>query len=209
MSWASFGSVWPQAEFIDRYAFDPLLTHELFNSVSSLSQWFSFFSRAVIAQFIHVDWFHLVGNAAYFFVFGVRVERRVGTFFLILATVLIGTLAYALPALLSLQSGLVVAGGSGAVSGVLGLYWVVCSKEPIGFWLPLGMVPQKFKLPAWLLLGSWFGVQLIFALNATTYATVAVAAHLSGFLFGLIFGGLFRVFESRQRSSKNKGFYYV
>ena len=209
MAWAFLGTDWSQAEFIDRFAFDPLSVRELLNSVLSPSQWLAFFSRTITAQFIHVDAFHLLGNVAYFFVFGVRVERRVGPVFLVLATVLIGALAYALPALLALQSGLVVAGASGAVSGVLGLYLVVCSKEPIGFWLPLGVVPQQFKLPAWLLLGSWFGVQLIFALNATTYATVAVAAHLSGFLVGLVSGGLFKAFEFKQRSSKHKGFYYV
>lgn len=209
MAWGFWASDWPQAALIDRFAFDPLSVRELFNSVSGLSQWPSFFSRAITAQFVHVDWIHLLGNAAYFFVFGVRVERRVGPVILVLATILIGALAYTLPALLSLQSGLVVAGASGAVSGILGLYWVVCSKEPVGFWLPLGLVPQLFKLPAWLLLGSWFGVQLIFALHATTYSTVAVGAHLSGFLLGLVSGGLFRMYELRQRSRKHRGFHYV
>lgn len=209
MFWAMLGADLPRPDLIDRFAFDPFSTHDLFDSVLSVSQWLSFVSNTITAQFIHVDWFHLLGNVAYFFVFGVRVERQVGCIFLVVATVLMGALAYALPALLSLQSGVVVAGASGAVSGILGLYLVVCTKEPIGFWLPLGLVPQSFKLPAWMLIGSWLAVQLIFALNATTYATVAVATHMSGFLLGLVAGGLFRLFELRQRSSKHRGFHYV
>jgi len=209
MAWAFLGTDWPHSELIDRFAFDPLSVHELPKSSLSLSQWFSFLSQVITAQFVHLDWFHLLGNLAYFFVFGIRVERRVGPGFLVTATLLIGALGYTLPALFSLQSGVVVAGSSGAVSGILGLYLLVCSKQAIGLWLPLGLVPQRLKLPAWVLIGSWFVVQLIYMFDATTCSTVAVATHLTGFVVGLMVGGLFRVFEYRRRSSEYEGFHHV
>lgn len=209
MAWSFLGTDLARDDWIDRWAFDPSLVYSLFNSLGDGAQWLALLSRVFTAQFVHVDWAHLLGNVAYFFVFGVKVERRVGFIFLVSSTVVIGALAYAVPALLDLQLGVIVAGASGAVSGILGLYLVVCSREPVGLWLPLGLVPQLFKLPAWVVIGSWFAVQLIFALNATSYSSVAVASHLSGFLVGLAFGGLFRVFDARKPSNKRTSFNYV
>lgn len=210
MAWSFIGIPEPRDEWIDRWAFDPLLAHvALHSDWHGGSHWMAFSWRTITAQFVHVDWIHLLGNVAYFFVFGVQVERRVGFVYLVLSTVLAGALAYALPAWLGLQPSVIVAGASGAVSGILGLYLLVCSREPVGIWLPLGLVPQFFKLSAWVVIGSWFAVQLIFALNATTYPTVAVASHFSGFLVGLGLGLLFRAIERRQHSGYRKRVNYV
>lgn len=210
MGWSFAGIEVPRSDWIDQWAFDPSLIDYLFYySLWDGTQWLTLGLRAFAAQFVHVDWMHLLGNVAYFFVFGVRVERCVGFIFLLASTLIIGALAYALPALVGLQLGVIVAGASGAVSGILGLYLVVCSREPVGIWLPLGLVPQFFRLPAWVVIGSWLAVQLVFALNATTYSTVAVASHLSGFLVGLSLGGLFRAMDVGPNSSNRKRFSHV
>ncbi|HEY7906994.1 MAG TPA: rhomboid family intramembrane serine protease [Wenzhouxiangella sp.] len=209
MVWSFVWVVEPRGDWIDRWAFDPSLVDFSPDTFWNGSQWMALSMRVITAQFVHVDWIHLLGNVAYFFVFGVQVERRVGFVFLLLSTLMIGGLGYAAPAFFDLQADVIVAGASGAVSGMLGLYLVVCSREPVGIWLPLGLVPQRFKLPAWVLIGSWLAVQLIFALNATTYPTVAVASHFSGFVAGLSFGVLFRAVNGGQQSSHRKRFHYV
>ncbi len=205
MAWSVAGTALSQDAWIALWAFDPSLVDALWQSPWNWAVWWAIIGRVFSAQFVHIDWTHLLGNVAYFFVFGVQVERRMGFIFLLSSALLIGALAYALPVMLGLQSEVIVAGASGAVSGILGLYLMVCSRDAIPLWLPLGLVPQFFTLPAWVLVGSWLAVQLIFALNATTYATVAVATHLSGFVAGFILGGLYQVFVLEQRSRKRKG----
>jgi len=196
---AGLGDGWSvRKDWIVRWGFDPLLVRQvgIDGLVSDLS---ALAGRTISAQFVHLDWWHLLGNAAYVVVFGSQVERVVGPIGLILSALAIGALAYVIPAALDQQGMMVVAGSSGAVSGILGMYLVLCAKSSIGLWLPLGLVFQFIRIPAWALIVSWLAVQLIFASNASSYPTVAVESHIAGFVAGLVFGFVARRMVAQRR----------
>lgn len=139
------------------------------------------------SMFLHAGWLHLVGNMLFLLVFGNNVEDRLGRFkFLIfyLATGYVAAYGFALA-----NPDLVVplVGASGAVSGVLGAYLIlyprarVWSLVPILLFLPL-------RLPAWLVLGTWFVLQYLYATGSgvSDGGSVAYLAHIIGFVVGIV-----------------------
>jgi membrane associated rhomboid family serine protease len=148
----------------------------------------------VTSMFMHVSWFHILGNMLYLAIFGNNVEDsfgRLGYLGFYLAgglaatvtqtavTLLFGTAADAREANL---------GASGAIAAVLGAYIVLYPRARI-FGL-VGWIPVR--LPAWLCLGLWFGLQLFSGDFAVTHPDktggggVAFFAHIGGFVFGVV-----------------------
>jgi membrane associated rhomboid family serine protease len=76
-------------------------------------------------------------------------------------------------------------GASGAISGVLGAYLVLYPRVPVNVLIPIFIFIQIVKLPAYMVLLIWIGLQL---LNASTgmETGVAVWAHIGGFVAGLV-----------------------
>ena len=140
---------------------------------------------ALTAAFVHGGWLHLLGNMLFLFVFGNNVEDRLGRVrFLLFYGVCALAAAYGF-ALTDPGSQTPVVGASGAVAGVLGAYLVLFPRAKVWalltflFFLPV-------RLPAWLVLGSWFVLQLAFSSGAGVTATgdVAYWAHVIGFALG-------------------------
>ena len=135
--------------------------------------------------FLHAGWIHLLGNMLYLWIFGNNVEDRLGhvRFLLFyLACGVIATLAFAVP---NATSPVTLVGASGAIAGVLGAYLVlfpgarVTVLVPFLFFLPL-------RLPALLVLGAWFLLQLGEVRVADMAGSgVAYLAHVAGFLAGM------------------------
>ena len=92
-----------------------------------------------------------------------------------------------------------VVGASGAISGVLGAYFVLFPGRKVVTLIPLFIVFFTVQLPAVVILGYWFAIQFIsgFAtLRGPQGPGVAFWAHIGGFIVGLV---LVRAFEPRQR----------
>jgi membrane associated rhomboid family serine protease len=142
---------------------------------------------AVTAMFLHGGWLHLLGNLLFLFVFGNNVEDRFGRLRYLLWYLGWGLFATYAFALTMPGSTSVVVGASGAIAGVLGAYFVlfprarVISLVPFFFFLPA-------PLPAWLVLGSWFVLQWVYAngTGVTHGSGVAYLAHVAGFVAGLL-----------------------
>jgi membrane associated rhomboid family serine protease len=149
---------------------------------------------ALTAMFLHGGWLHLLGNMLFLYVFGNNVEDRFGRLRFLLWYLGWGVVATYGFALLNPASTTAVVGASGAIAGVLGAYFVlfprvrVLSLVPIVFFIPM-------RLPAWLVLGSWFVLQWLYASGAgvTTGSGVAYAAHVAGFVAGVLVGRRHRV----------------
>ncbi len=148
---------------------------------------------AFTAIFVHGGWLHLLGNMLFLYVFGNNVEDQLGRLrYLIfyLAAGLVATYAFAL--LTARGSTQPLVGASGAIAGVLGAYlWLfprakVISLVPFLLFLP-------FRLPAWIVLGTWFVLQWLYAQGAGVSGEtgVAYAAHVAGFIFGFVVAVLF------------------
>lgn len=140
----------------------------------------------LFAMFLHGGWLHLLGNMLFLFVFGNNVEDRLGRVRYLLFYLVCGyAAAYAFAAFYAGSEETLV-GASGAVAGVLGAYLVmfprarVLSLVPIIFFIPL-------RLPAWLVLGSWFLLQYAYfrGTGVGGGAGVAYLAHVAGFLTGM------------------------
>lgn len=146
----------------------------------------------VSALFMHTSWLHLLGNMIYLWVFGLPLERRIGMFGMTLVFVFCGALAnlFVVMRLPELDSPIV--GASGAVSAVVGAYLGLFPRRRIGMLLPLGLYLQFARVPAVIVIGSWFTLQLVYTVLGPITGVVAWWTHMAGFALGLIFALLIR-----------------
>jgi len=145
------------------------------------------FLSVLYAMFLHGGWLHLLGNMLFLFVFGNNVEDRLGRLKYLVFYLFCGYVATYGFALFQPDSTQPLVGASGAVAGVLGAYLVLFPRAKVWslltffFFLPV-------RLPAWLVLGSWFLLQYGYARGAGVAAGSGVAywAHAIGFGVGAL-----------------------
>jgi membrane associated rhomboid family serine protease len=146
----------------------------------------------ISALFIHAGWLHLLGNMVYLWVFGMPLERRLGAMGMIVIFVLGGALANLFVAMRLPELNGPIVGASGAVSAVVGAYLGLFPSRRIGMLLPLGLYLQFARVPAVLVIGSWFALQLVYTVLGPITGVVAWWTHMAGFALGLIFALLAR-----------------
>ena len=145
------------------------------------------------ALLVHTDWLHLAGNLAYLWVFGMCVERAVGHLRFALLFLVLGSLANLYVVLQLPNSELPVIGASGGVSAIIGVYLGLFPRRRMGLWVPLGLYLQFARVPALLVIGSWFTLQLLYSVFGPTSGAVAWWAHIAGFFAGLLAAMLLRL----------------
>lgn len=146
----------------------------------------------VASTFLHGNALHLASNMLFLWVFGRAVEDRVGHAPYLLFYALAALLAGLSQAFIQPDSTLPMIGASGAVAGVLGAYFALYPVARVSLLLPLGFFFWTLPVPAFIVLGLWFGLQLFHALvalslDAAGAAGVAWFAHLGGFATGILF----------------------
>jgi membrane associated rhomboid family serine protease len=146
----------------------------------------------VSALFIHTSWLHLLGNMVYLWVFGLPLERRLGGIGMVLVFVLGGALSNLFVTLRLPNLSSPIVGASGAISAVVGAYLGMFPSRRIGMLLPLGLYLQFARVPALLVIGSWFTLQLVYTVLGPITGIVAWWTHMAGFTLGLIFALLVR-----------------
>ena len=99
----------------------------------------------------------------------------------------------------------VVIGASGAVSAVIGAYLALFPGARLGVVLPLGLFLEFVRAPAFLLIGIWAALQVLFAYIGPAFGAVAWAAHVAGFLFGVAFALIVRAGIAR-RLRRQRGY---
>lgn len=145
-----------------------------------------FFTTMISSFFLHGGWFHLLGNAYYFYVFGDDVEDELHLpkfLTLLIGSHVAGLLAHAILAYNSLHLPLV--GASAGISGLMGYYMVRYPKRHISYMVNLFFVIiYWFHVPAFVALLVKFGWELFF-LAPIDASGVAHWAHLGGAFFGI------------------------
>ena len=148
------------------------------------------------AMFMHGGFLHLAGNMLYLWIFGDNLENVMGhkryLFFYLLCGILAG-LAHVFSAAYLNRSTLVPSlGASGAISGVLGGYILLFPGRRVHVWFLFSII----SLPAFLVVGVWFAFQLINGMGMLggneAAGGVAYAAHIGGFIAGLVLVKLFK-----------------
>jgi rhomboid family protein len=155
----------------------------------------------VTSMFLHGSWMHIIGNMWYLWIFGDNVEDRLGHGRFIVFYLLCGIAAALGQVFMDPSSTLPTIGASGAIAGVMGGYFVLYPHSRVLTLVPWIIIWEVIELPAFVLLGFWFLMQLFsagtIAVTASSHGSggVAFAAHVAGFLVGV--GGVF-VFRKRE-----------
>ncbi len=142
------------------------------------------------AMFLHAGWGHLLGNMLFLWIYGDNVEHRLGRMKYLFVYLLTGVAATMGFALLNVGSTVPMIGASGAISGVLGMYFIMFPHNVVKvftFFFPFifGVYPFNARL----VLGFYIVVQNIFpAVFAAGQGGggVAYGAHIGGFVAGVI-----------------------
>ena len=145
--------------------------------------------RVFSSMFLHADFFHILFNMYFLYLFGRAVEEALGKWrFLALYIVsgvaasifhtafsfLGGATAYVIPAI----------GASGAISGVLGAYLILFPGTSLVMGWGFLFFPIFFRMKAAYYLLFWFATQVIYG-YARLGGSTAVFAHAGGFIAGL------------------------
>jgi membrane associated rhomboid family serine protease len=166
-------------------------------------------SSLITSMFLHGSWSHVIGNMWYLWIFGDNVEDRVGHGRFIAFYLLCGIGAALGQIAIDPTSTLPTIGASGAIAGVMGAYFVLYPRSRVLTLLPWIFI-QIVELPATVLLGFWFLMQLFsagaIAVTASTHGGgVAFMAHVAGFVLGAI--GVF-VFRKKELAPWERVDYY-
>jgi len=144
----------------------------------------------ITSMFLHGGWMHVIGNMWWLWIFGDNVEDRLGHGRFIVFYLLCGIAAAVGQMLIDPFSTLPTIGASGAIAGVMGAYFVLYPRSRVLTLIPLVIFWEVIEVPAIMLLGFWFLMQLFSAgAIAVTASTggggVAFMAHVAGFVCGV------------------------
>lgn len=139
------------------------------------------------SMFLHGGWMHIIGNMLFLFIFGDNLEDQLGHVGYLLFYLAGGVAAAMAQVLANPVSTVPMVGASGAIAGVMGGYLLLFPRARVDVALILFVMVKVITVPAWLMLGLWFGMQLVNG-AATTGAGGGVAywAHAGGFAAGLL-----------------------
>jgi membrane associated rhomboid family serine protease len=148
------------------------------------------------SMFMHGGWAHLLGNMLYLWIFGDNLENRLGhgryiTFYLLCG--LIASLSHVFATSYFSPENMMIPslGASGAISGVMGGYLLLFPKNRVNVFVGRGIM----QVPAFVSLGIWIIFQVISGMGMLGGESggggVAYAAHIGGFIAGMLLVKLF------------------
>jgi membrane associated rhomboid family serine protease len=151
------------------------------------------------SMFLHGGWLHIIGNMWFLWIFGDNIEDYLGHFTYLIFYLLCGVAAAVTQIGLDPRSTIPTIGASGAIAGVMGAYVLLYPRAKVLTLVVLIVFFTFWWIPAWVFLGYWFLLNFFSASITVHQASggVAFAAHVGGFLTGLI---LIKVFPQRTRS---------
>jgi len=150
------------------------------------------------AMFMHGSWSHILGNMVFLWAFGPEIEDAMNPLRYLAFYLSGGLMAMLAQVALSPSSTVPNLGASGAIAAVMGGFLVTYPSDQIRVLLIILVFVRVKLIPAALLIGVWFLIQLFDVGSVATVQAggVAYAAHVGGAIFGMIFA---RRFEDPQR----------
>jgi len=173
--------------FLKHYALIPAMVtgHVRYGAVNFSDTAVPFFT----SMFLHGGWLHLISNMWFLWIFGDNVEDTLGPVRYLLFYFLCGLAAAVTHFAVQPESTLPVLGASGAIAGVLGAYAVLYPGARVVTLVPIFFFLQIIELPAWIMIGYWFVLQILSgSLEAVSPMRGGTAwwAHVGGFLAGMV-----------------------
>ena len=145
------------------------------------------FSDLVYSMFLHGGIGHLAGNMLFLWIYGDNVEHRLGRVTYLLVYLGCGIAATSAFGVFAAGSTVPLVGASGAISGVLGLYFLMFPRNKVKvfvFFFPIVM--NVFLIPARIVLGLYVVIDNFFPFLLGASTNVAYGAHLGGFFAGVL-----------------------
>lgn len=168
-------SLWPR--FADTWALIPDQLTDAFGA-----EFYTIFS----SMFLHGGLMHIGGNMLYLWIFGDNIEDKLGRGRFLAFYLICGVIAALAHVMIDPASQIPTIGASGAVAGVLGGYLLLYPMVKVTTMIPI-LLFRRFQIPAWVLLGLWFAMQLFSGFSqASETAGVAFWAHIGGFAAGFL-----------------------
>jgi membrane associated rhomboid family serine protease len=159
----------------------------------------------VTCMFLHGGWVHLFGNMWTLWIFGDNVEDNMGSLRFVIFYLTCGITASLFHVYMHPDSLIPIIGASGAISGVLGAYYVLFPFSRVIVLVPVFFLPFFFEMPAVLYLAWWFFLQLFSGTLSVVHQQIAGGiawwAHVGGFIAGVV---LHRFFCWGKRTSVYK-----
>ena len=144
----------------------------------------------ITSMFLHGGIYHIVGNMWFLYIFGDNIESILGHIRFIYFYVFCGAGAAFLQFIVEPTSSIPMVGASGAISGVLGAYMIKFPKAKVHVIAVVIFFITTFVVPAQVVLGVWFLMQLsggLGSLGIDTTGGIAWFAHIGGFIILIFF----------------------
>lgn len=145
------------------------------------------------SMFMHAGLAHIAGNMLYLWIFGDNVEDRLGPVRYFIFYLVGGAVASVAHFLTNPASQIPTVGASGAIAAVLGAYLVLYPQSRIVTFIPLGFFMRLTVVPAAVVLGLWFVLQLFsgfMSFGGPDVGGTAFWAHIGGFVVGVVLAKL-------------------
>ena len=161
-------------------------------------------SSLISSMFLHGSWLHIGGNMLFLWVFGDNVEDVMGPGRFFLFYLLCGLAAASAQILQDVSSAVPMVGASGAIGGIMGAYAILFPRARVHLLIILFFYVTTVSVPAILMLGYWFLLQLLSGVGTLGQGGGGVAfwAHIGGFVAGVVLIMLFRRPELMQARSR-------
>jgi len=145
--------------------------------------------------FMHGGLLHLGGNLLYLWIFSDNIESELGHGTFLLFYLLCGIGASVTQVVINMDSMVPIIGASGAISGVLGAYYLRFPRARVAVILFIFFFIQMVWIPAKFVLGLWFFLQIFSGLASAGSGSGGVAwfAHIGGFVAGIVFFNLLSI----------------
>lgn len=141
----------------------------------------------VSSVFLHAGLMHLAGNMLFLWIFGDNMEEALGHTGFLLFYLASGIGANLAQVLADPLSPIPTVGASGAIAGVMGAYLLFFPKARVDIFLFFIVFFRILPIPAWIMLGLWFGLQLVSGVGSSAAGGgVAYWAHAGGFVIGAV-----------------------
>ena len=153
------------------------------------------------AMYMHGSWAHIIGNMLFLWAFGPVIEDAMRPVRYLIFYHIGGIVGMLCQIALDPHLTVPCLGASGAIAAVMGAFLVTYPSDRIKSVLILGWFVRITFIPAGVLIGLWFVLQLVNAgaVVSEQAGAVAYAAHIGGMIFGAVSGRLFegppRLFE--------------
>ena len=167
-------------------------------------------SSIITSMFIHGGWMHIIGNMMFLWCFGRSLEDAMGSGKFLVFYLLCGIAAAFTQAFLTWGSRAPMVGASGAIAGVMGAYLLKFPRARIQTLVVVILFITRVEIPAVLILGYWFVVQLFSGAGSIGYSHVsqggtAYFAHIGGFLAGML---LVKIMGTQTRYYRRRDIYW-